>query len=282
MKYSTIIGKLLYSLRNLPLGRYKPYYISDKNIFKESFAQEIVKLAEKAYSDPYFDRRYQRIMDDHLSVKTAINWARSIKDDLLSSSTPITRVQNWDNYLHNNIGYMKLSVFFSHYIDFEEHELAFLWGLVYYWLKFGTEKFDNDSLLENIEKTACKKVYAIPYFMYLKNQGNIIFDEYDNKHINEQSYQSSTTKKMTVEQTAILALGICRQMNINISNKKSLAPLIHKICGYSENTLSQKLTGGYKQDDLNKIADIIDPLLPEMAANIRKKGVSNPWNHEDS
>jgi hypothetical protein len=56
----------------------------------------------------------------------------------------------------------------SDFIDFEDYELAFIWGSVYCFLNLYHKDICSELLLSNIEHVACPKKYVLPYFLFCK------------------------------------------------------------------------------------------------------------------
>lgn len=159
--------KLLYKFyKILPSGRFKFYYTTDKSIKEDYQAQKMAEICHHGYSDSSYDDVYERLSEFNFPVMILINWARTIVDDLTTTSFPVNQVIVWNDYL-NKSGKSIRHTFHPAFLDFEDHELAYLWGAVYYWLKC-LSKDTNRKVLKMIEEMGMHKKYAQPYFLYFK------------------------------------------------------------------------------------------------------------------
>lgn len=256
------------------LGKYKyqKYYLTEMSLRSDEKAKEFASVLHGGYVNMWYDEYYSILLEERLPLHIFVNWTRSIVEDLMESINPINNVQGWDNYLHN-VDSLD-TIFQTECIIFEDYELAYLWGGVYYWLKRLTPNFDNESLLNIIEEVACRKKYLTPYFMMFKNMANGIEEEISLNFTSPE--KPSSDKQITSEQTALLWLAIAKQSEGEVKNKKKLAPVIHKLTGFGEKSLELKICGTFKDEDKNALTTILGEQLPHLADKIQNVEKSNP------
>ena len=154
-----------------PSGRFHFYYTSDKQIKEDAKAMKMAEICHHGYVDSQYDYYYNRLSEYHFPILILINWTRTIVDDLVKSSFPVNQVIIWDDYLRR-CGDGVLKSIHPAFLEYNDHELAYLWGAVYFWLRNLTEDFCNEELFSNIEKVGTKKTYAKPYFEFFRSQTN--------------------------------------------------------------------------------------------------------------
>ncbi len=256
------------------LGKYKyhKYYLTEQSLRTDEKAKEFASVLHGGYVNMWYDEYYSIVLEERLPLHIFVNWTRSIVEDLMESINPIHNVQGWDNYLHN-IDSLD-TILQTECILFEDYELAYLWGGVYYWLKRLTPNFDNERLLLKIEEVACRKKYLTPYFMMFKNMANGIEEDISINFTS--SAKPSFEKQITSEQTALLWLAIAKQSEGEIKNKKKLAPVIHQLTGVGEKSLELKICGTFKDEDKNVLTTIVKDQLPHLADKIQNVEKCNP------
>jgi hypothetical protein len=252
--------------------KYHNYYLTENSLKTDENSKELASIIHEGYVNPWFAEYYCQLSEDRLPLNMFINWTRSIVEDLLASVNPINHVYGWNNYLHNMDSFSVLLK--PNAIELEDFEVAYLWGGVYYWLKCFVSGYNNEELLRRIEEVACQKKYLTPYFMLLKNLANGIEFSYSIDFVKPETI--SKEKNITSEQTALLWLAIAKQSEGDVRNKKNLAPVIHKITGVGEKSLSLKLCGSFKDEDKKALVDIIGEQMPNLADKILHIEKSNP------
>lgn len=78
-------------------------------------------------------------------------------------------------------------------------------------------------------------------------------------------------KRFTVRQTAIIAYALCRKGGFIPKNKKSISPVFQDLTGRSANTLGVNLCSTYNDDEIEKIASLVEKNMPEFADYLREK-----------
>lgn len=78
-------------------------------------------------------------------------------------------------------------------------------------------------------------------------------------------------KRFTVRQTAIIAYALCRKGGFIPKNKKSISPVFQDLTGRSANTLGANLCSTYTDDEIEKIASLVEKNMPEFADYLREK-----------
>ena len=250
--------------RHMP-ARYICYYYNDKQIKDDESASKIAKIAYRAYTDEVFDDYQERLDEKRLPLSTLVNWARTIAEDLAEHPSPVLRVRNWFEYF-NSDKYQWMSMVFPFCLDFYAHEMAYIWGAVYYWLKVEISDFNCNDVLSYIEEVACKRKFARFYFYHFKKSAGGDMTESIETYL-----QSSKTKgEITAEQTALLWLAIAKLTEGEVKNKKDLAPVIHQLTGFGKSSLEIKICGIFKDDDKEKVANIIVGQMPKLAQKVRE------------
>ena len=247
--------------------RYHCYYFSEKDLKNDSKAKDLASISYHGYTDTTYEVFYKKLTTDRIPINVLVNWTRTIVEDLTNSVSPINHVLNWSNYF-NSAEYKDYAVASVHpdFVVFEDYELAYIWGAVYYWLKTFVDGFDNDALLDYIEKIACKKQFLRPYFYHYKNlsEGNDdTIEVYGTPNLTPQK------RYLTAEQTALLWLAIATITEGEVA-KKNLAPTISKISGVGISSIKNKIVGSFKEDDKKAVASIFEKSMPNLAAKIMK------------
>ena len=132
--------------RNSP---YKCFYINEEGIKKDVYAKELAKVSQNGYVNSRFDSYYQMLSEEHFPLTVLVNCTKSIAEELTDAVSPIHHVKKLDKYFRG--GEIRINVSKPDYVEFEDYELAYLWGAVYYWLKCLTPGFENHELLHYIE-----------------------------------------------------------------------------------------------------------------------------------
>ncbi|MBR2291563.1 MAG: hypothetical protein IJ868_04535 [Prevotella sp.] len=251
---------------------YHHYYLTENSLKQEKNAREFAAILHTGYVDSWFGDYYCNLSEEHLPLNIFVNWTRTIVEDLLSSVNPINHVCGWDNYLRNTDSFNPLLR--KGDIYFENYEIAYLWGGVYYWLHCLTPGFNNEGLLRQIEEVACRKKYLSPYFLLFKNMANGI--EFEHSMTFMPLEKASQTRPITSEQTALLWLAIAKLSEGEVKNKKNLAPVIHNLTGVGEKSLALKIVGAFKDEDKKALTDIVEEQMPNLADKILHIEKSNP------
>jgi hypothetical protein len=250
--------------KHLP-SRYISHYFNEKQIKNDKRADKMAKIAYRAYTDFEFDDYQERLDEKRLPLNTLINWARTIAEDLADHPSPVMRVRNWYEYFGSN-KYQWMSMALPYCLDFYTHEMAYLWGAVYYWLVVETEDFNDDCVLRYIEEMACKRKFAGFYFYHFKKMAGGSTVELHAR--DSQPLHSKTS--ITAEQTALLWLAIAKLTEGAVKNKKNLAPIIHQLTGVGKSSLEIKICGIFKDEDKEALASIIEEQMPNLAQKVRE------------
>lgn len=256
------------------LGKYEyhRYFLSEKSLKSDPIASKFASVIHLGYVNFWYEEYFSNLFEERLPLHVFVNWTRSIVEELMESVNPINHVHGWNNYLHNIDSFD--TILRQECIAFEDYELAYLWGGVYYWLKHYIPNFNNEALLHQIEEVACHKKYLTPYFLAFKNMANNV--EVDFSLFNPEPDYSSSERLITANQTALLWLAIAKQSEGDVKNKKKLAPMIHQLTGVGEKSLEQKICGVFKDTDKTVLVDIVKPQLPNLAKRIKYIEKSDP------
>lgn len=247
--------------------RYQCYFLSERELKEDLSATKLAAISYHGYTDSIYEQFYRKLDVERLPINVLVNWTKTIVEDLLSSVSPINHVQDWDSFFESGEyrDYANMSVH-PDFVAFEEHELAYLWGAVYYWLRTFVSNFDNEELLGYIERVACKKHFLRPYFYQYKNLA-------EGRNDSVESYCTpnvpNATKALTAEQTALLWLAIATLIEKDVA-KKSLAPTISKITGVGVASIKSKIVGSFKEEDKRAVASLFEDTMPNLAAKIMK------------
>ncbi len=244
---------------------YNCYFVTEEDIKSDEQACQIASISYKGYVEKEYEFFYERLDENHLPLHILLNWAKTIVEDLRCAVSPINHVKRW-NAFFQSMEYSDLKETHPDYINFGLHELAYLWGVVYYWLKTYVDKMNDVELLNYIESVACRKQFLRPYFYHYKN----LADGVNSPLIYEaDSTIKSVTKGITSEQTALLWLAIANLTEKTVT-KKSLAPSISTITGVGKTAIERNITGSFKESDKVYLAGILEDQMPNLAAQIRK------------
>lgn len=271
---------LLYKFyKSLPSGRFKFYYTNDKSIKADAQAKKMAEICHHGYADNSYDDIYERLSEFNFPIMILINWARSIVDDLSISSFPVNQVIVWNDYL-NNSGKSLRHSFHPSFIDFKDHELAYLWGAVYYWLKclLGNK---NTKVFALIEEIGMHKKYAQPYFLYFKqlaDNDSQLIDE-DETELKARLKEAltlpdSVTAKQKVRMELACRLmeksGVTKTVLEHHGNKDKAGTIMGTLLDISPLICKQYIS----QRDLNtnhhkETIKTINPLLKELGTDIQ-------------
>ena len=264
---------------NLPSGRFKFYYTNDKSIKADAQAKKMAEICHHGYADNSYDDIYERLSEFNFPVMILINWVRSIVDDLSISSFPVNQVIVWNDYL-NRSGKSLRHSFHPAFLEFKDHELAYLWGAVYYWLKCLSD-YKNTKVFAIIEKMGMHKKYAQPYFLYFKqladNDSQLIHEdeaELRAKLMEALSLPDSVTAKQKVRMELACRLmeksGVTKAVLDHHGNKDKAGTLMGTLLEISPLICKQYIS----QRDLNtnhhkETINTINPLLKELGTDIQ-------------
>ena len=247
--------------------RYLCLYLTEDDLGKDPAALKLSSISYPGYVDSTYGKFYKNLSVDHFPITVLVNWTRTIVEDLSGSVSPINHLKGWSDYFHSQ-GYKDIANGSIHpdIIDFEEHELAYLWGAVYYWLKCILVNYNNEELFNHIEKIAIKKDFLRPYFYHYKCLADgIIYNSNDSNIPTPMSNKG----ELTAEQTALLWLAIAQLTEENVV-KKSLAPAISRVTGVGETSIRTKIVGSFKEEDKKVVASIFTNTMPRLAEKIMK------------
>lgn len=254
-------------LRQLQGHRYNFYFMSERDLKKDTSAVNLASISYQGYTDATYESFYKNLSVDRFPIHVLVNWTKTIVEDLINAVSPINHVQSWCAYF-DSAEYRDNARMTVHedFVDFEDYELAYLWGAVYYWLRCYTEGFDNENLLAYIEKVACKKQFLRPYFYHYKNlaEGNSEMLGDDLSPCNP-----PLARTLTTEQTALLWLAIAMLTETEVT-KKDLAPAVSKITGVGVASIRAKIVGAFKEKDKKVVASIFESSMPNLADKIMK------------
>lgn len=247
--------------------RYRCFYLTEEDLRGDPAATKLSSISYPGYVDATYGKFYKNLSVDHFPITVLVNWTRTIVEDLYGSVSPINHLKSWSDFFHSK-EYKSIANGSIHpdIIEFEEHELAYLWGAVYYWLKCILVDFENDELLKHVEKVAIKKEFLRPYFYHFK----CLADGISSYPVNETMTPPISNKgELTAEQTALLWLAIAQLTEDNVT-KKNLAPAISRVSGVGETSLRVKIVGSFKEDDKKAVASIFENVMPRLAEKIMK------------
>jgi hypothetical protein len=247
--------------------KYQCFYITENDLKEDPAATELSSISYPGYVDSTYGRFYKNLTVEHLPINVLVNWTRTIAEDLIASVSPVNHVASWNDYFHSEEykAYANSSVH-PDIVEFEEHELAYIWGAVYYWLKCIIPNYNNEEVLNYIEKVAIKKEFLRPYFYHYKRLAT------GSESLPDDKYGPSplTSKgELTAEQTALLWLAIAMLTEDNVT-KKSLAPAISRVSGVGEQSIRCKIVGSFKETDKAAVASIFKETMPNLAEKIMK------------
>ena len=231
---------------------YTNYYNTNEDIRLDERASKLSEIIHNGYVDGWFDHYYKRLTESHLPIIVLMNWIRTIVEDIEHSISAPAKVEKWNVYFHSDDYNEKTTM--EEYIDFDDSELAYLWGAVYYWIKCFHSESENKTLLDTIE-------YVKPFFYHFKKQFGEITDEED-YHKEQQGFSNGEIS------TFIFAVATLTEGKTPV--KKSLAPVIARISGYGESTIGQKLKGNFNENDKRNVGDVIHVVMPKLAEKVRK------------
>ena len=250
--------------------RYHCYYLKEQDIKKDERAQKLVSISHHGYIERSFEDYYQRLTEEHLPIVVLINWTRTIVEDLQNAVSPISHAQRWNDFFHSKVyrDYSDMSVHpdFVHVLD--DHELAYLWGAVYYWLKCLSEGFENMDLLQAIENIACRKMFLRPYFYHFKNIADGNCDE-SSLMLAGVGAEKNNLNRLDAGPTCCLLLGVAN-MTEDMVNKTALEPVVAKMTGGSEKYIHTIIMGALKSKHKESAAKMVESAMPNLAEKIRK------------
>lgn len=155
-----------YFKRKFSVAGYQCFYLTTDDLLKDSTSTRLLLEASKGYdkSSPLNDY-YASLNDQRLPLTVFVNWARSIAEDVYCSHIPTVRVIQWSRYFESK-NYVWFSRWGSDFPEYEEHEMAYLWGAVFYWLGVCIGLETTDAVMDAVARQGCKKHFAKPYFMH--------------------------------------------------------------------------------------------------------------------
>ena len=250
--------------------RYHCYYLKEQDIKKDERAQKLVSISHHGYSERSFEDYYQRLTEEHLPIVVLINWTRTIVEDLQNAVSPISHAQRWNDFFHSKVyrDYSDMSVHPDFVHVFDDHELAYLWGAVYYWLKCLSEGFENMDLLQAIENIACRKMFLRPYFYHFKNIADGNCDE-SSLMLAGVGAEKNNLNRLDAGPTCCLLLGVAN-MTEDMVNKTALEPVVAKMTGGSEKYIHTIIMGALKSKHKESAAKMVESAMPNLAEKIRK------------
>ena len=245
--------------------KYTCYYLNENDLKKDPNATKLSSVSYHGYVDATYGKFYKNLTVEHLPINVLINWTRTIAEDIINSVSPVNHVASWSDYFHSKEykGCVQASVH-PDLVEFEEHELAYLWGAVYYWLKIIID-YDNEEVLDHIETVAIQKDFLRPYFYHYKRMAigeDVIYDS-------KSGYPLSPKGELTAEQTALLWLAIATLTEGSVT-KKGLAPAISRVTGVGVQSIRCKIVGSFKESDKIVVSSIFKDTMPHLAEKIMK------------
>lgn len=249
---------------------YHCYYLKEQDIKKDEQAKRLASISHHGYTEKSFEDYYMRLTEERLPIVVLLNWTRTIVDDLLNAVSPIGHAQRWNDFFHSQAykDYSNTSVHPDFFYVLKDHELAYLWGAVYYWLKCLSEGFDNQDLLLVIENLACRKMFLRPYFYHFKNiaDGNC-----DENYLMQTGCgtEKNTPSRLDAGPTCCLLLGVAN-LTEDAVNKSALEPVVAKITGGSKNYIHTIIMGTLKTKHKEDAAQMVESAMPHLAEKIRK------------
>ena len=246
--------------------KYNCYYLKENDLKKDPAAIKLSSISYPGYVDAAYGKFYKNLTVEHLPITVLINWTRTIAEDIISSVSPVNHVASWSDYFHSQeYKYYASSSVHPDLIEFEEHELAYLWGAVYYWLKCVVVDYNNEEVFNHIETVAIRKDFLRSYFYHYKRLATGMDAISDDKSESVMSPKG----ELTAEQTALLWLAIATLTEENVT-KKSLAPAISRVTGVGVQSLKSKIVGSFKERDKEVVSSIFADTMPHLAEKIMK------------
>ncbi len=146
--------------------RYEKKLLNNDDLRKKSSYMQLAIVAERCYSDQWFEDYFKRLSVKRLPMFVFINWVLSIVENIESSSMSLMCVDDWVSYFLSGLyeGPNNDSE------NLEDYELACLWGAVYYYLSCFMVPAADARLLDKIESVGCRKAFAKPYFEHFKHE----------------------------------------------------------------------------------------------------------------
>jgi hypothetical protein len=185
----------------------------------------------------------------------------------------------WNDYL-NRSGKSLRHSFHPAFLEFKDHELAYLWGAVYYWLKC-LSGYKNTKVFAIIEEMGMHKKYARAYFLYFKqlaeNDSQLIHEdeaELRAKLTEALTLPDSVTAKQKVRMELACRLleksGVTKAVLDHHGNKDKAGTVMGALLDISPFICKQYLS----QRDLNTVhhketIKAINPLLKELGTDIQ-------------
>lgn len=249
---------------------YHCYYLKEQDIKKDEQAKRLASISHHGYTERSFEDYYMCLTEERLPIVVLLNWTRTIVEDLQNAVTPISHAQRWNNLFHSQVykDYSNTSVHPDFIHVLKDHELAYLWGAVYYWLKCLSDGFDNLDLLQAIENLACRKLFLRPYFYHFKNiaDGNC-----DENYLMQTGYgaEKNSPNRLDAGPTCCLFLGVANLTEETV-NKSALEPVVAKITGGSESYIHTIIMGTQKSKHKEDAAKMVESAMPKLAEKIRK------------
>ncbi len=80
---------------------------------------------------------------------------------------------------------------------------------------------------------------------------------------------SKGKRVFSVRQIAIIGKALCTKAEVVPKNKKKIGKLLSDICGCSANTLGSAQVTYFKQEEVDKVAEVVQVYMPELAEYIR-------------
>jgi hypothetical protein len=135
----------------------------------ETQGLRLYHLMRRAYDDnDVLGQQYKSLSRQSMPINVMANWIRSIAEDIYCATVPQTHIEQWSIYFKSN-NYYQGSLLHPDFAEFHEHELAFLWGGVAFWLIECLHMDAANPILQSIEHEGCTKMIGEPYYHFLSD-----------------------------------------------------------------------------------------------------------------
>ena len=158
----SVIGPLLIKVLRVMMSKGSKchcYYLSDNDIKCDALAYEVALIAEKGFADSYLGRYYKPLSDEHLPLFVLLNWTRTVAEDICSAPVAVPRLNEWRRFFSSRSYRWRLK---TEYIKLGDHEWAFLWGAVFYWIC--RTDCSKAGIAGYLEQQACPLLFLQRYF----------------------------------------------------------------------------------------------------------------------
>lgn len=150
-----------------PYGRmYHEYFRSETSLKADAWGRWASMKCQASYTSRRFEHYYALLDPDRLPLLRLLNLACTMADDILYHASPVLCVNKWQRHFEK-LKDSKWTGTLPELLNYDAHELACIWGVVYLrLLDSGVSLMVRGELLEHIREVACPKEFVVPYFDY--------------------------------------------------------------------------------------------------------------------